>query len=887
MSINISNTSQYENLTPEQYRALMDQAEQQRLAELEQAKKTSWSSDPTTPYSLGREALGDIREGGTALNYIGTNLSKLPGMALEYALDENNNPWVDIPNAFLANYNTKLEDFGTLPAKEILGNIARGAAQNPVWTGLDLVTLGLGGVARKALGIGGKAADVEKGVASVTSKISTDANKAYSQLEKVNEFARKNNVDIKKVVEAAEEGVDLATDAEKIVLKELKTFSGITDDLVKRYSPDTWVPAKETSITQKILRDELKVNPAATYEQLSKDLRPIFELDNAGKLDDIKDLAKGGNLNAEKYLQAKELFDKGRIFPVSHGLANVEKMGEKIMRGPGDLAGRFSRRAYGNSSYDDIAREIASPDNYLAGMVGDYVQKSVARQLIGGMIGDYSSLPGKVKDTMYVSRELLEKGDLMGAVSGAANKAKLATDVPVDKGVLKAIKNQMLSDQPYGQVMTDLLNVVKGSTLSSGTYLAGNVATGLANAVINSGPMVVADFIDAIRSKGQLSKQLGTYRRNVRPAKVETGFVKPFDIINRYTGATALRQADRAIQNMFSEMAAHSELRKMGIRAADRAAAMGDLPGKTIGQMVSDVRDIALIPSPNIPLSGMMRELAYFVNPFWRYPVSAARANLRLQETAPFMANVVLQDILTPLCYDKEMQNRMQLGVYTDKPYVHYKVDDRTGKVMEVSSEFFPMLNTIKLMDIPAQVETGFGISNPNIPTITTLANVIQGKDRYGRPMRRGDQDKLMTQVYNGKRYEFVNGQWQEMKGGKLDEIVASIIKETTGLPQFWNRTLAPALAPFKSPTGQYYQPYGQSIFGSFEPSSTGANIVSGGDPRRARSIEDLKYLLQGSYAREYYPERQRQMLDPREIRGINRARNRDATIEGIIRNFR
>lgn len=888
MTSNI-NTNPYINMTPEQYRALVEQAAQQQAIQQEQARQQSWSSNPNTKYNLGQEVIGDLREGGTALNYLATHLGDLPGMTWDYLTNPESEPIVDIPNAILSQYNTKVEDFGTLPAKEILKNIGRGAAQNPVWTALDLVTLGAGGLARKALGIGGKAADVEKGVASVTSKISTDSERAYKAIEKTNQLASKNNVDLKKIIEAAEEGTELATVGEKEVLKSLKEFSKITDDLANRYSPSTYVGPKETSITQKILRDELKANPAATYDAVKHDLTPIFELDEAGKLNDIKALATGGNINAIKYLEAKDLFDRGRIFPVSHGLANVEKMGETIMRGSGDLAGRFSKRAYGNSTYDDIAKEISSPDNYLNGMVQDYTQKAVARQMIGGMLGDYSVLPAKTSDAMYVSRELLEKGDLKGAVVGSANKAKLPTDIPVDKNVLKAIRDQMLSDKPLGPVMTDLLNLVKGSTLASGTYLAGNVATGLANAVINSGPMIVADFVNAIKSRGQLSKQLGTFRRNVKPTKIETEVLRPFDMVNRYTGSIALRQADRAIQNIFSEIAAHSEMRRMGVKPGDRAAAMGALPDRTIGQMVADVRDIALIPSPNLPLNGWLRELAYFVNPFWRYPATAARSNIRLQEKAPLIANVALQDILTPLCYDKEMQNRMQLGVYSDKPYVHYKVDDRTGKIMEVSSEFFPQLNSIKLMDIPAQLESGFSISNPNIPTITSLVNALKGKDKYGNPMRRGDQDKLITQVANGKRYELVNGQWQEMPMGKLDEIIATIARDWTGGPQLWNRTLAPAIAPLVSPTGQYYQPYGQSIFGSFNPSRTGANLLRGGDPRKARSMDELMYLLQGAYAREYNPQyeaRKQRGLGRQDIQAINRARNKDMQLEAVIRNF-
>lgn len=888
MTSNI-NTNPYINMTPEQYRALVEQAAQQQAIQQEQARQQSWSSDPNAPYNLGQEVIGDLREAGTALNYLALNLNKLPGMTWDYLTNPESNPVVDIPNAILSQYNTKVEDFGSLPASEILKNIGRGAAQNPVWTGLDLVTLGAGGLARKALGIGGKAADVEKGVASVTSKIATDSERAYKAIEKTNQLASKNNVDLKKIVEAAEEGTELATAGEKEVLSSLKDFSKITDDLAKRYSPETYVGPEKTAITQKVLRDELKANPSATYAQVERDLTPIYEMADAGKFGDIKKLADGGNVSAIKYIDAKDMFDRGRIFPVSHGLANVEKMGETLMRGSGDLAGRFSRRAYGNSTYDDIAKEISSPDNYLNGMVQDYTQKAVARQMLGGMVGDYSILPAKASDAMYVSRELLEKGDLKGAVVGSANKAKLPTDIAVDKNVLKAMKDQLLSDKPLGPIATDLVNLVKGSTLASGTYLAGNVATGLANAVINSGPMVVADFVNAIKSRGQLSKQLGTFRRNVKPTKIGTEALRPFDILNRYTGSTALRQADRAIQNVFSEIAAHSEMRKMGIKPGDRAAAMGALPDKTVGQMVADVRDIALIPSPNLPLNGMARELAYFINPFWRYPATAVRSNIRLQEKAPLIANVALQDILAPLCYDKEMQNRMQLGVYSDKPYVHYKVDDRTGKIMEVSSEFFPQLNTIKLADIPAQLQSGFSISNPNIPTITSLVNALKGKDKYGNPMRRGDQDKIITQVANGKRYEFVNGQWQEMPMGKLDEIIATIAKEWTGAPQLWNRTLAPAIAPFVSPTGQYYQPYGQSIFGSFGPSRTGANLLTGGDPKKARSLDELMYLLQGAYVREYNPQYEaskQRGLGRQDIQAINKARSKDMQLEAIIRNF-
>ena len=117
------------------------------------------------------------------------------------------------------------------------------------------------------------------------------------------------------------------------------------------------------------------------------------------------------------------------------------------------------------------------------------------------------------------------------------------------------------------------------------------------------------------------------------------------------------------------------------------------------------------------------------------------------------------------------------------------------------------------------------------------------------------DINNMMT-IQNGKRYKWnpQTGGFTQEVGGMGDEIASVILKETTGIPNFINKTAMPVYAGL---TGQtYYQPYGGALLGTLNRAGYGEVPLQSGNPRAGRSTQELVDLITGSYATDYYPTR-------------------------------
>ncbi len=126
--------------------------------------------------------------------------------------------------------------------------------------------------------------------------------------------------DLALAIRSAEEGLPVTGKALEIK-NSLKDFSTKWDDVFKKYSPHTWVDPEELSIIQKIARDT-----SDTYQATRKTVTPILDtLKEENGLAKVRELSNSGNDLATKVLEAKRLYDTGEIFPVTHGLAEVDK----------------------------------------------------------------------------------------------------------------------------------------------------------------------------------------------------------------------------------------------------------------------------------------------------------------------------------------------------------------------------------------------------------------------------------------------------------------------------------------------------------------------------------------------------------------------------------
>lgn len=829
--------------------------------------------------------INNAREIGTGLNYVWANAPELianaPKAVQDYAAKYNSpqefigNATIDVVNMILEPYNIDLRKMEGRDALDVARGVIAGAYAHPLDFLLDFVSLGGAGVAKKLIakvpGLAkvAKAGDIEKALAAEQKAVTQNVLKAQEKLDNVNKLAKEANISTEDLFRAAEhEGRHFLPEGEKVdkAWNALKEASDDFDELARVYSPSTYVGKERTAIIQKILRDREFAQPGVTYEQIRREVTPYLdELDKVG-IDEFakkyETLAEQNHLRQQdipalEVMQGKRKFDRGDIMPITHMMAEVNKsVGKEAIRGAraaGDIemAGRFSNRAYGNATYKAIAEQWAKPQEYLTNLMDSYLEGGVAKSILRGEFAPVASELGKSAKASYLDRALLEQGKLKEALNKARPEPLGLDDIAIDNDVLAPLKSQLQSrSNGLSGFMKDVGGTVRGTMLSSLGYLGPNFITGATNALLNSGPMIVADIVSAIKSQGNLAKQLGAFRYP-KKGKVSTmPGLRQIDQINNFIGNRA-SLADRTIQNTFAEIAAHANLRQKGIPFGDRLNAINQMDKMKLGEIITDTKKAALINSTRNLLPDFMNDLGAIANPFWKWTDTATQASFRMLEKSPLLANVLLTDIAANIGFDKEMQNRMNLHVDIDKPYVTFKFDPKSNQMKTISAEFVPITTSIKFADM-----ANWGRERPaQWALFGPMINALGGLDQYGRPMKRPIQNSIMTQAVGTKRFQSGQGQpWHEING-QGDEILNTALKQLIGPVNLYNKTIAPLVSSVISPTGQYYQPYGMATFGGFDRANLETNPISAGNPTRGRTAQDVINAFTGIYEQDYHPE--------------------------------
>lgn len=829
--------------------------------------------------------LRNVQEYGTGLNTLWTNkgeyLKQAPQWIKDYVTSgEVTHATRDALNLILQPYNIKTEDLSTRDIKDILGGVVQGIYENPFDATLDFISLGGAGLVRKALknapmaGKFIKSGEVEKGLKVEGVEQAKALEPIRNKLDDAKKLAAEANVDFSDIVRAAETGADLPKGGLP-AFKSLKSAMVDYDDIIKKVSPETYMGLRDTAVTQKIVRDR-ELTGFTNFSDVEREVRPMLDLISEGKISELEELAKAGNANgklAKDVIEANNLFEKGRIFPVTHvsamelgsqRVADIASSANKILN-----RGRFSERVLGTQSYQDIANQLTKPDAFLDQLGRRFLERNVANAVLGGELGGLSLAPSTTKNTVFLDRKLLENGNVSEALRRMEKTAQSADDVPIDKWTAQSIKEQMESGAALQGFLGNAYRIGKSNLLAQGTYLGANAITGASNLLMNSGAYAINDLIDAIRSQGKLAKEMNLYRRDVEKLSKEP-LVNFIERVNRYTGGAATRFIDRKIQNTLAEAGAHAELRKLGYNYEQRLDAIANMEKKQLGDTIMDVARVANLNSTRTLLpQGIANSAFLAINPFWRWQDTATQGTIRMLEKNPIAANVVLGDIMTQLAFNDEMQDRMNLHADTDKPYVTFKVDPKTGNFKTISAEFVPMTTTLKLLDPMSMTYS----RNPNLPIIGDLIMAAQGKQVNGKPLRRGETANTITEVINGTRYEFSkDNPYGELKpiGGKGDEILNTALRTVFGLPNLANKTVFPLMAPLFNKEGEYYQPYAGSLMGSFGNAGS-QNIIMGGDPMRTRSAQDVINALAGTYEQDVYNVRPQANLRNRFFRRYNR----------------
>lgn len=842
-----------------------------------------------------KNAQANMAEIGTGL----TNVMAHPAETLEtiggYIGRNYKNPYKiigDVSDAMTSPYNFKLGDIGNKSLGEIAAGAVVGAYEHPVDALMDFASLGGGealGAIVKSTKAGQKAA---RAVENITAKagfdLGGDINKAVQGGMDVNKSAVQRDlieatkpiqtptvmkakpIDLALAIKSAEEGLPVTGKALEIK-NSLKEFSTKWDDVFKKYSPHTWVDPEELSIIQKIARDT-----SDTYQSVRKNITPILDtLKEENGLTKVRELSNSGNELATKVLDAKRLYDTGEIFPVTHGLAEVDKT-KAIDKSLQIKNKRFSTREFGNANYIDIAKQLMRPSEYLETLGVNFANSEMARQILeGASLGGVKSLaPDDIGKAVYIQREALEQAmrnekDIHEVLKSAKKEKISDDDIPLDETVAKVLENKTeRRGQSFGGVTGDVVKLAKQSMLGAGSYLGGNALTATSTALLNSGPMLISDIIKASKSKGRLLQELGLYRTDTRANRMHHPVTQAISDINSKTGGAALRWVDRKIQNWWGEVGAHAALRKAGVNSIPEATKV------QLANIIHDTRRAGLLNDPVSSLPAGLQDVLGVTNPFFNWIETATKSTYHQLKEAPFLTNVVVGDILGNIGYDQEMQNRLKLGVKSTRPYVSYKFDDKTGEIKETTAEFMPITSSFKFAE--GVLNRDADMLPASIPALSDLISVAQGKDKYGNPLKRAVKLNEVTQAVGSTRWK-MNPQTGEMQkiGSQGDEMLATAVKALMVPTSLWNRTVAPAIGGMM---GMHYnQPYAQSIFGDFSDTDIHNNILVGGNPDKPRTGMDVIRAISGRSEYPYFEDRD--YMTPAEarkfMRGVARQKSR------------
>lgn len=574
--------------------------------------------------------------------------------------------------------------------------------------------------------------------------------------------------------------------------------------------------------------------------------------------------AANGDEIMQKFLLANKQFEEGNLFPVSHGLAPVVKAAGELAADDRKFAGRYSERAYGTASYDDIAEQVLNPREFYNNAIKGYIKDEIAKNILKGEISEgvplVDSATTKIK---YLNRAALEDGSLETALKTASDSIDTFGDnsIPIDRLHFKSLNDQLGSANKawFGGGLEDTSNLWKQTALVSGGYLGGNLMSGAFNAAINSNINIISDIVNAIGTRGKLIKELGVYRDpKFQRTKFNTEWANRVNKLNRKFGGQWINAADAWLQNLWAETAAHANFRSAGIAPKNRLAYAQNLSGKKLADAINDIRMVSFAQLDKTIIPREMQGFMGTVSPFWRWLDTATQSNLYMLAKHPALQQMVMVNMLGRIGFDKEMQNRLNLRVESDRPLVSYRFDPKTGETKELTADFLPQMTTLKALVEPKSI-----VRN-GMPVVNLLINTAQGRDAYGRPMKRSAKDMFDQIAVNGNRRYRINPETGrpepfDMQG---DEVLATLAKTVLTLPNLANKTLMPLAAGAASAvTGndiKFYQPYGQSVFGSFttgQPEQSLGTFIKSGNPLKPRSIGEVVKSLSNVYEMNYYPD--------------------------------
>lgn len=580
--------------------------------------------------------------------------------------------------------------------------------------------------------------------------------------------------------------------------------------------------------------------------------------ENMGKLAALA--AETGDKTLMHFYEGMKLADKGEIFPITFAGVDIPA-GATIDQAGRRFQGISSSREYGTATPEAVAKVYKEGiNNYIDDVVRGKVTNELERNILNGTIdGENALVREGAKDIRYINPETLMEKGLNDALKGAT-KEPIANGIPIEKPYIDAIQATLTRpERVFKGLYGDMHRAGKQAMLGSLNYLGGNALAGIYGTLMSADSLtgLVSDAVKAIGAKGRLAKELGLYRRATQSATqgLETAPGKIMGQINRFSGAKVGELLDKSLQNYFAEINANRALRKAGVKSVEELNA---LPAQKVGQVIEDIRLSSMMPNTYSVIPPSMQAALGPVMPFVKWTDTAIQVTADMYKRNPYFTGLIAGDFFGNIGFNKEMQDRLGLKVYSDKQLVSYVPNDKTGGAKEVTINFLPQMTPLQLLQPPKE------IIRSGIPVLSPLVQALQGRTVYGSPMQRtGEFGKAMTQVQNGRRYKPnpETGVYEPVDGGLADEVISTALRNTWGAPNLVNRTIGPLTAGLASRISgkdiRFYQPYPQSVFGSYRVGQpdVASSMISTGNPNAQRTVGDVLRGLGTVYEHDYYPQ--------------------------------
>jgi len=676
----------------------------------------------------------------------------------------------------------------------------------------------------------------------------------------------------------------------KLNLKDSRKISELTGDeeaVFKKHLTDTefkqMLDANATvGETIQYLRDVTR-DTFTGRKYIDKVAQNAKYQENMAKLANLA--AETGDATIQHFYEGMKLADRGEIFPSTFAGADIPA-GTTVSEIGRRYQGKSSSREFGTATPEAVAKVYKENiGEFVDDVFRGKVFNDISNNILNGTIdGTNALVRAGDKNLRYINPEHLINGDLSTAIKGAS---KVATEgfIPISKAYVDAIESYLVRPESLLKgFWGDSTRASKQSMLASGNYLGGNTLSGAFGTLINSDSLsgTVSDFVKSIGAKGRLAKELGIYRYTDDVGRYHTGLGRFLGQSNRKIGGKFVQDIDAGLQNFFAEMNANRVLRQNG------AKSFRDIDKVKLANIIEDIKLSSMMKPTYSVIPTKLQSTLGPLQPFINWTDTSLQTTYNMYRRHPYLMGAASASIFGNIGLDQELQNRLGLKVYTDKPLVSYKFDSKTGGVKETTMNFLPQMTPMQLLQHPKE------IIRSGVPFLSPMLQAIQGKNVYGQYMKRTHAGQQFgTRIQDGRRYK-VNpktGRFEILEGGMADEMLSTAIRNLFGPVNLVNRTVLPAVAAgISATTGKdvrYYQPYDQSIFGSFNVNQpdTPAAMLSTGNPSRERTLMDVIHGLGTYYERPYNPSED--AITGNQMRRIRRGAARDIRREEYNRTRR